>query len=173
MSTVTPELQLDVERFLYEEAALLDRREYRQWLNLFAPDLQYRMPARTDYHELASGAEPPASFVAAYFDETLESLGQRIKRLETGKAWAEMPPSRTRHSISNVYLRPAAVEGEWDVECCFMLYRSRAERHVDIFVGGRVDRLRPASDGTRWKIARRVIVLDQSTLLANNLSIFF
>lgn len=171
MSEVTPQLQLDVERFLYEEASLLDRREYRTWLALFTEDMHYRMPARTNYHEKAVGAEPPEGSVAAFFDESFVTLGQRIKRLESGKAWAEMPPSRTRRFVSNVYLKPADVAGEWTVECCFMLYRSRLERQVDVFVGQRIDRLRP--DGASWKIADRLILLDQATLLANNLSIFF
>lgn len=171
--TITPELQLDIERFLFEEASLLDRHEYRAWLALFTPDAHYRMPVTTNYHEQAVGAPPPTGPVAWYFDDNAVTLGQRVKRLETGKGWAEMPPSRTRHCISNVYVKPADVAGEWDVECCFLLYRSRLERQVDIFVGSRSDRLRPSGEGSRWKIAGRDLRLDQGTLLANNLSIFF
>lgn len=170
---VTPELQLDIERFLFEEAALLDRHEYRQWLALFTEDLVYQMPVTTNYHEQAVGAPPPTGPQAYYFFDDRATLAQRIKRLETGKGWAEMPPSRTRHMISNVMLTPAHVVGEWDVASNFLLYRSRLERQVDLFVGCRVDRLRPSLDGSRWKIARRDLTLDQGTLLANNLSIFF
>lgn len=173
MSIVTPELQHDIERYLYEEAALLDRHEYRQWLALFADDLEYRMPVSANHHEQAIGTPPQQAAPSYYFDETLPLLAQRIKRLETGKAWAEMPPSRTRRLLGNVMIEPAAVAGEWDVHCNFFLYRSRLERQVDLFVGARVDRLRRGTDGPRWKIARRLITLDQGTLLANNLSIFF
>ena len=170
---VTPELQLEIERFLFEEAALLDRHEYREWLALFAEDLVYRMPVTTNHHEQAVGAPPPTGPQAYYFFEDLRTITQRIKRLETGKGWAEMPPSRTRRMISNVVMTPADVDGEWDVACNFLLYRSRLERQVDLFVGCRVDRLRPDPVGPRWKIARRDLTLDQGTLLANNLSIFF
>lgn len=173
MTRVSPELQLDVERFLFEEAALLDRHEYREWLALFAEDLVYRMPVTTNCHEKAVGAAPPSGPVAMHFDDTYVTLGQRIKRLETGRAWAEMPPSRTRHMISNVVLMPADVPGEWDVACNFLLYRTRLERQVDVFVGCRVDLLRPSHAGSRWKIARRDLTLDQATLLANNISILF
>lgn len=169
----TPELQFEVERFLFEEAALLDRHEYRDWLSLFAEDLVYRMPVTTNYHEQAVGAPPLPGPQAYYFHDDLRTLTQRVKRLETGKGWAEMPPSRTRRMISNVMLTPADAAGEWDVACNFLLYRSRLERQVDLFVGTRVDRLRPHPDGSRWKIARRDLTLDQGTLLANNLSIFF
>lgn len=170
---VTPELQLDVERFLFAEAALLDRHEYRDWLNLFAEDLVYLMPVTTNDHEQAVGVPPPSGPQAYYFHDDLRTLTQRVKRLESGKGWAEMPPSRTRHMISNVYLTPADIDGEWDVACTFLLYRSRLERQVDLLVGSRVDRLRPCQDEPRWKIARRDLTLDQATLLANNLSIFF
>lgn len=174
MTPVTPEIQLDIERFLYEEARLLDRHDYHPWLALFADDLVYQMPVSTNYHERAIGTPPAPATLAYYFDETLPLLTQRIKRLETGKAWAEMPPSRTRRLISNVLLTAADVDGEWDVQCNFFLYRSRLERQVDLFVGARTDRLRPGPvAGPRWKIARRQIELDQGTLLANNLSIFF
>lgn len=174
MSAVTPELQFDIERFLFEEARLLDAREYRTWLNLFAQDIRYVMPTRSNYHDQAVGAEPTLAHApATFFDEDWDTLEMRVKRLETGKAWAEMPPSRTRHFVSNVYLTPANVQGEWDVNCCFLLYRSRLERQVDIFAGQRIDRLRPSTNGSRWKIADRLIYLDQTTLLANNLSIFF
>lgn len=170
---ITPELQLDIERFLFEEAGLLDRHEYRAWLALFTEDASYRMPVATNHHEKAVGAPPPTGPVAHYFEDNTVNLGQRIKRLETGKGWAEMPPSRTRHFVSNVYITPADIESEWDVACCFLLYRSRLERQVDVFAGCRSDRLRPSGEGSRWKIARRDITLDQGTLLANNLSIFF
>jgi biphenyl 2,3-dioxygenase subunit beta len=170
---VSPELQLDVQRFLFEEAALLDRHEYREWLSLLTDDIVYRMPVTTNYHEQAIGAPPVPTSQAYYFFEDLRTLTQRVKRLETGKGWAEMPPSRTRRMISNVVITAASVAGEWDVASNFLLYRSRLERQVDLFVGCRVDRLRPGPEGSGWRIARRELTLDQGTLLANNLSIFF
>lgn len=170
---VTPALQLEVERFLFEEAAVLDRHEYRHWLSLFTEDLVYRMPVTTNHHEQAIGAPPVPASQAYYFFEDLRTLTQRVKRLETGKGWAEMPPSRTRRMISNVVLSAADVAGEWDVASNFLLYRSRLERQVDLFVGCRLDRLRPRREGSGWQIARRELTLDQGTLLANNLSIFF
>ena len=43
----------------------------------------------------------------AILDETKETLTARVARLETGMAWAEDPPSRTRHLISNIEVEPA------------------------------------------------------------------
>ena len=38
-------------------------------------------------------------------DETKATLAGRIARLDTGMAWAEDPPSRTRHLVSNVEVK--------------------------------------------------------------------
>jgi 3-phenylpropionate/cinnamic acid dioxygenase small subunit len=44
---------------------------------------------------------------------------------------------------------------------------------MDLFVGKRTDVLRRADTASGWLIARRTIILDQSTLLSKNLSTFF
>jgi len=51
------------------------------------------------------------------------------------------------------------------------VYRNRLETETDFLVGKREDLLR-REEGD-WRIARRKIVLDQSVLLAKNLSMFF
>ena len=86
-------------------------------------------------------------------------------------AWAEDPPSRTRHMISNVEVEPGESEAEVKVYSNFLVYRSRAETEEDFYVGTRRDVLRRVEGG--WKIARRRMVLDQAVLTAKNLSVFF
>jgi 3-phenylpropionate/cinnamic acid dioxygenase small subunit len=169
---VAPELQWEIEQFLYHEAALLDGWWYRDWFELLADDLEYWMPLRgnrlaRDQHLEMSGPDD-----TALFDEDKDSIDRRILKIETGMSWAEDPPSRTRHAVSNVQVFPTDRADEYEVRCTYMLYRSRLERDVDLFVGARQDVLRRDPE-TGWKIARRKIVLDQATLLAKNLSIFF
>ena len=86
-------------------------------------------------------------------------------------AWAEDPPSRTRHIIANIEVEPGETASELKVYSNFIVYRNRAETEQDFYVGGRQDVLRKV-DGA-WKIARRKIILDQNVLLAKNVSIFF
>jgi len=173
LAIVTPELQQEVEQFLYAEAALLDRRAYRDWFALLAPDLRYRMPLRFNRLARERHRELSAPGEACLFDETKASIDMRIRRLETGMAWAEEPPSRTRHMVTNVRVWPAANAAEIRVECYFHLYRSRLERQVDQLVGERTDLLRRDSNPLGFLIAAREIVVDQSTILSNNLSMFF
>jgi 3-phenylpropionate/cinnamic acid dioxygenase small subunit len=51
------------------------------------------------------------------------------------------------------------------------VYRNRVETETDFLVGRREDLLRRVNGD--WRIARRKIILDQSVLLAKNLTMFF
>jgi 3-phenylpropionate/cinnamic acid dioxygenase small subunit len=173
----------EVEQFLYREARLLDDRRFHEWLQLFTDDVRYFMAGRSNRYPKASKAIAildPGRYVEsdvtgedelAILDEDKTTLAARVARLDTGMAWAEDPPSRTRHLISNVEVEPGENEAEVKVYCNFLVYRSRAETEQDFYVGARQDVLR--REGGAWKIARRRLVLDQNVLAAKNVSIFF
>ena len=107
----------------------------------------------------------------ALLDETKASLRARIARLDTGMAWAEDPPSRTRHMISNVEVEEGDTASELKVYSNYLVYRTRGETEQDFYIGRREDVLRQVNSA--WRIARRKIILDQNVLLAKNISIFF
>jgi 3-phenylpropionate/cinnamic acid dioxygenase small subunit len=93
----------------------------------------------------------------------------RVARLDSGMAWAEDPPSRTRHLIGNLVVDPLD-SGEVQAKTAFLVYRSHLETDREVFAGSREDVLRPVGGG--WKIAKRTIRLDANVLLDKNLSIF-
>jgi 3-phenylpropionate/cinnamic acid dioxygenase small subunit len=168
-------LKEEIEQFLYHEAELLDERRYEEWLALFAEDAQYFMPMRRNVpHD-----EPEREFTRAgldvnWFDEGKDTLTRRVKQILTGIHWAEEPPSRICHLISNVQVltaTPEAAPAEVTVKSRFLVYRNRVETETDFLVGKREDLLRRVNGG--WQIARRKIVLDQNVLLAKNLTVFF
>lgn len=165
------ELRRRIEDFLYFEAELLDDRKLREWLDLFAEDVRYWMPIRHNPAERPTEiatelAKPGEGF---YFDDDKKSLTIRVERVYRKNAWAEMPPSRTRHLISNVRVKKDDGR-EIEVHSNFLVYRTRMETDQDIFVGQRQDILRRAADS--FKIARRTILLDQAVLAAKNISVF-
>ena len=173
----------EIEQFLYREARLLDNRQFHEWLELLTDDLRYWMPIRSNRYPVNSKAitildgsryeesEVSSENDLALMDEDKDSLTRRIDRLDTGMAWAEDPPSRTRHFVSNVELEPGDTDSELKVYSNFIMYRTRGETEQDFYVGSREDVLRNV-DGA-WKIASRKIVFDQNVLLAKNLSNFF
>jgi biphenyl 2,3-dioxygenase beta subunit len=167
------ELQNEIEQFYYREAQLLDHRAYEAWFALLEKDIRYFMPLRTNRTLRESKLEYSGDQDFAHFDETYETMYGRIRKVTSELGWAENPPSRTRHLVSNVLINEAAEPNSFEVSSAFILYRNRLERQGDIFAGERRDVLRRADNGLGFKIAKRTILLDQSTLLSNNLSIFF
>jgi 3-phenylpropionate/cinnamic acid dioxygenase small subunit len=176
-------LTREIEQFLYREARLLDERRFEEWLALLTDDIRYWMAARANRYPRRSKSIAildPDRYVEddmthdgelAILDEDKHSLTGRVARLDTGMAWAEDPPSRTRHLITNIELAPGATTTKVRVYSNFLVYRSRGETEQDFYVGARRDVLRLA-DGD-WKIAERKVTLDQNVLLAKNVSIFF
>ena len=165
------ELRHQIEEFYYLEAELLDERKLRQWFNLLAEDIRYWMPIRHNRLErpesVAEESAKPGE--AYYFDDDFKSLKIRVERTYSKIAWAETPPSRTRHLITNVRIKGVNGE-EIEAHSNFLVYRTRMETDKDLFVGTRQDLLRRAPQG--FKIARRTIILDQAVLDAKNISIF-
>lgn len=175
VASATPESVLpgsplygEILEFLYREAALIDGYHYSDWLALFAEDVRYEMPVRTTEF-LKSGEGFQAT---AFFDDNFVSLQTRVKRLETGAAWAETPPSRTRHFVSNVLAESSQQAGEFLVHLNFMITRTRADRDYQLFTGQREDTLRRAAKH-QFTIARRRILIDQTIITGTNLSILF
>jgi 3-phenylpropionate/cinnamic acid dioxygenase small subunit len=164
-------LQHDVEQLLYHEAALLDAHHYQDWLALLTDDVTYWMPIRETRSTADADREFTAFGEAAFFDEDRKMLEVRVDKRDSGSAWSEDPPSRTRHCVTNVRILERHADGELTVGCNLVVYRSRLDTDEDWWVGRRVDRLRRVEGG--WKIARREIYLDQTVLQSKNLSTFF
>lgn len=169
-------LQHEVEQFYYTEAELLDERRFEEWLDLMTEDVHYFMPLRRNvkYGQHAERENTRAGTDSAWFDEGKRTLSQRVAQLATGIHWAEEPLSRISHLVTNVRILTEEVTDdthEIDVSSRFLVYRNRVDYETDIFVGKRHDRLR--RDGQQWQVAAREIILDQSVLLAKNLTLFF
>jgi biphenyl 2,3-dioxygenase beta subunit len=163
-------LQYEIEQFLYAEAALLDARRYRDWLGLVADDIHYWMPIRRTVTTADLDLEFTKPGEMAYFDDDRVLLEMRVRKLEAGSAWSEDPPSRSRHFVSNVRILEV-IGDEITLEAAFHLYRSRLNADEDHWYGRRVDVLR--REGPGFRLARRHLFLDQTVILAANMSTIF
>lgn len=162
--------QYEVERFLYDEAALLDAHRYEEWLDLFAEDATYFMPIRRTRMQREMNQEFTQRGEMAFFDDTKVLLAGRVQKLRTGRSWSEDPPSRTRRLVTNI--RVTGDDGaELNVESNFLLYRTRLNSQEDKWIGSRHDVLRRVGDSLL--IAGRTIYLEETVLLSRNLSNFF
>lgn len=161
------ELEREVAGFFYREAELLDSNNLEGWLELLTEDISYEMPVRLNRER----GNPGVSSETSHFSEDRRSLGLRVKRLKTDFGWAEDPPSRTRRFISNIRVETTSNPNEVKARSYLLLYRSRGtSTQVDLISGERQDLLRKV--GGNWKLASRVIIVDQAVLGTRNLAIF-
>jgi 3-phenylpropionate/cinnamic acid dioxygenase small subunit len=168
-------LMREIEDFFYNEADLLDEREYDEWLDLLTEDVVYWMPMRKNVSYANRKQDITAEDDVAWFHDDKETLRKRVKQIQTGVHWADEPISRVSHLITNIRLtEPIAALDEGAkvaTKCRFIVYRNRLESETDFLVGRREDTLTRLHG--ELKIARRKIILDQSVLLAKNLTMFF
>lgn len=171
------EIKREIEEFLYDEAHLLDERDFKTWIDTLAEDLRYFMPMEFNvkFGEHATREFTTRDAQMSWFNEGKWTLNKRVEQILTGVHWAEEPLSRVCRLVSNVQLtglqHNAAGELEVDVSSRFLIYQNRCEYEQYFFVGDRFDCIRQTAEG--WRLARREIRLHQNVLLAKNLSIFF
>ncbi|WP_067933349.1 3-phenylpropionate/cinnamic acid dioxygenase subunit beta [Alicyclobacillus kakegawensis] len=158
----------EIVNFLHDEAFLLDERRFDEWLEMLDDSVVYRMPMRVTKEK--EGGDDIVDEMT-YLEETKQSLITRVNRLKTTSAWAEDPPSRTRHFITNVRIEREEPE-EVHVTSYFHMLRSRGSTtEVEQVFGKRSDVVKKR-DGN-WRLVRRTIYPDQAILGMRNISNFF
>jgi p-cumate 2,3-dioxygenase subunit beta len=145
-------LRLEVEDFLYAEAALLDDWQLDDWLALFTADARYEVPST----DRPTGRPADALMLIS---DSHSMMAARVKRLNSRKAHREFPWSRTRRLIANVRVL-SQQHHELEVTANFVIVRSR--REVNTYTGRYLYRL--VRDGDGFKIGFRRAELDTERL---------
>ena len=178
----SPELQHAIEQFYFREARLLDNRQYQQWLALLAEDIQYTMPSRVNtlVDNRERGQEEMISVERELEDvdsdgcpireESFLHLMMRAERAFKMNSWSENPPARTRRIVGNVEILDRQDE-RLDVVSNFHLYFARPGSDNFIYSGQRCDTLLE-SEGD-YKIAKRKVIMDYSSIELPTLGLFF
>ena len=105
----------EAETLLYREARLLDEGRFDEWLALFAEDCRYWVPIID-----GDAAEEPS-----LIDDDRRRLEERIYRLTATPAYAQRPPSRTQHNVSNVQVVESSGDGDAQVACNLLIVELR------------------------------------------------
>ncbi len=169
---VDAQTHYQVADFLHQEAELLDDWNFREWLKVMAQDANYfmRTGANAQTRDRRRHVGPPTTWI---FNDNWYQLERRVARLETGMAWAEEPPSRTRHLVSNLRVRETEDGQGFEIRSNYALHRSQKEKDYTTYFGMRIDRVRRADNGYGFEIYFRDIVLDQVVITSHNLSVLF
>jgi len=90
----------EVEQFLYREARYLDDRDFEKWLDCYAPDSEFWMPAWDDDETLTTDPQREVSLI---WYPNRGGLEDRVFRIRTDRSSAtSLPEPRTGHNITNV-----------------------------------------------------------------------
>jgi benzoate/toluate 1,2-dioxygenase beta subunit len=118
---VSAEVERSIERFLIQEADLLDTRQFEAWNALFLPEAVYWVPGKPDQQD-------PYTWISLYFDDA-EGRDIRIRRLRHERNFADDPPYRSLHVVQNVLAEETAV-GTYEVRSRLIMfdYRNDAQR---------------------------------------------
>ena len=100
--------------FLFDEAEMLDRRDWDSWGALFDPEGIYWLPARTDQSD-------PLEEVSLIYDTPLLRR-IRLERLKNDDATSLAPGVRSVHHVGNIQLGPVDPGSEdVTVRSCLMV----------------------------------------------------
>ncbi len=195
-------LHFQVEQFYYQEARLLDNRQYQQWLALVCEDIRYEMPSRVNslvdnrqrgnesMISIESELETEAGMGCPIREERYLHLMVRVERAYKVNSWAENPPPRTRRIIGNIEIGL----DDNNTEACSTKNSSNDKENVDrkneitAISNFHLNYSRPNSrnflySGQRrdilrkeqnsFKIARREVIVDYSTIDLPTLGLIF
>lgn len=139
----------EIELFLHHEARLLDKRRFREWMELFTDDGVYWVPA-------VPGQESPLNHVSLFFDDSTH-MKTRVARLEHPMIHVQTPPSRTVHQLGRAMLEQAGDDGgEIMVSSSVIMIEYRMDNQR-LFAGHQYHRLR--RDGSGFRIAHKRVDL--------------
>ncbi len=96
----TPALQQQVEEFLFHQAELLDTKNWQAYIELFAEQGIYWMPARPEQTEWLDSP--------SIFAEDRPLMTVRMERITHPNAWSQAPLWETSHIVGNVVIEEAA-----------------------------------------------------------------
>lgn len=152
-------LLTQITRFLYQDAAMLDRRDYASWWKILSDDIHYRVTAKV-VREASIG-----NLEFSLIDETAAEFKQRIDQISTPRlTHAENPPSTTRRFVTNIMAHHGGATNEFHVSSNLLVYRTTVEAiEGSLYSGGREDVLREVNG--EFRLASRVVHLDQAVMV--------
>lgn len=145
--------------FLYREARLADESRYAEWLALWTDDGVYWVPATTD-----PDVDPDVQISHIY--DNRNRIATRVKLLQTGHRFSQVPASSMRRLISNVEVTGA--DGDFVAESNFLLVELsvQAKHETHLWAGRTTHRLRRV-DGELKMSYKKVVLVNAAEPLPN------
>ncbi|MCA1841676.1 MAG: nuclear transport factor 2 family protein [Actinobacteria bacterium] len=145
----------EVTALLFEAARLLDDGRYRDWIELFTDDGEYKAMSAENHER---------GWPLGIIDDIRDSMLDRAEIME--KYWS-IEPFRTRRLVSNVVAVPIE-EGRVRVESSFLVLVAARDGVAQMQAMGRYEDIVEQS-GDRWRFRSRLAIHD-NTMLSHNVT---
>lgn len=159
--TVDHDLQRAVERFIYNEARLMDERRLWEWDALFTESGMYWVPHK---HEQAN----PFDHISLFWESRM-LREVRIRRVDNARNWSQQPQTRTAHLVGNITIEGRSAAGHLVVSAVFQATEWRLDLRQ--LAGRYTYWLADQEDGS-WKIELKRVDLVNSDDVFANLEVF-
>ena len=169
LQLVSVEEERAAKAFLLREARLLDNECWDEWLMMLSERVHYWMPGIENRRREDKLGAYTAEHMAL-FDDSIRELQRRVRRFKQPSAWAENPPTRNVHLVSNIEVYAGDEAGQYKVFSAFINVRSRGLDEQYQISGRREDVLSVEGDG--MKLLKRKILIPNATLTCKNINTF-
>ncbi len=146
---------VEVQQFLYGEARLLDQSRFAEWLDLFADDAIYWIPATRNQ------ADPLNTPSIIYDNKDL--LSMRVHRLADPRTYQTMAPPHTTRMTGNIILCQDQPQGDTITVYSTTFVHECREEIRRLFSAQCTHVLRRGGDGLKI-VSKRVDLVDCDTV---------
>jgi 3-phenylpropionate/cinnamic acid dioxygenase small subunit len=136
----------ELERFVYDEARLIDEKRFDEWYELFTEDARYWMP-------LARGQPDGDNHTSLFYEDKL-LLKVRIERLKSPRSFSQHEPSWCQHVLQRPFVEDgSAATGRYRLRTPFVYVETRLDAQL-VLAGIVTHRLRRESGALRIELKK-------------------
>jgi 3-phenylpropionate/cinnamic acid dioxygenase small subunit len=147
------DLPAEAAALIYREADLLDRRQWRDWLDLYTEDAVLWVPSWADEEQTIENPELELNLIYLVGKGSFEA---RVLRIESRDSYASLPLPRTMHVVGNLR-RTGGTDDAIELAANVLTLACDTRRGKSVRGGRSEFLLRRTDEGLR--IARKKIVL--------------
>ena len=120
----------EIRDFIAREGYLLDSGRFEDWLELYAQESIFWVPAWNDDSDQQT--QDPQQEISLIYYANRDGLADRVFRIRTGKSAASNPLFRTTHLTGNIVVENSEPE-QCAISCAWVAYSYRQEKTLTYF----------------------------------------
>lgn len=163
------QLSEEVADAYFREAELLDAQDVASWAQWLHDDFRYELPVPVFDADMRAPRHSETGLLAVETRQSVTLWQQRLGADLIDSAYAENPPARTRHFVTNVRVREHTHDARIAVTSNVLLVWNDWNRPPQLISGERHDVLARSADGLL--LVHRRVLLDSAVVRIGHLRV--